>query len=178
MSHMQNSSLIKQDGRFKLVKTSLDHIDYLADKLRKQDLIELEKLEVKPRYALVFPFTASTSITYTLLYDEEPVSMIGTMESYRDDFARIWMLSSENIVKCKRIIVKHSAWMFNLLQAHYFRLHNIIPVENTMTIKWLEMNGFMFGDTHIINDYEFIEFFRCNLEKNIIYNEISKPVMH
>lgn len=51
---MQNSSLIKQDGSFKLVKTSLDHVDYLADKLRKQDLIELEKLEVKPRYALVF----------------------------------------------------------------------------------------------------------------------------
>ena len=102
--------------------------------------------------------------------------MIGTMESYRDDFARIWMLSSENIVKCKRIIAKHSAWMFNLLQAHYFRLHNIIPVENTMTIKWLEMNGFMFGDTHIINDYEFVEFFRCNLEKNIIYNR-HKPWM-
>ena len=92
--------------------------------------------------------------------------MIGTMESYRDDFARIWMLSSENIVKCKRIIAKHSAWMFNLLQAHYFRLHNIIPVENTMTIKWLEMNGFMFGDTHIINDYEFIEFFRLHFSEN------------
>ena len=88
------------------------------------------------------------------------------------------MLSTENITKCKRMIAKHSGWMFDYLQAHYFRIHNIIPVENTMTIKWLEMNGFMFGDTHIINDYEFIEFFRCNFKKNNIYNEISKPVMH
>jgi len=112
------------------------------------------------------------------VHDNEPVSMIGTMESYREDFARIWMLSSKNITKCKRMIAKHSSWMFDLLQGKYFRLHNIIPVENTMTIKWLEMNGFMFGDTHIINDYEFVEFFRRNLEKNIIYNEVSKPVMH
>lgn len=55
MKHMQNSTLIKQDGKTKLVKTTLDHVDYLSDKLRKQDLIELERLEVKPRYALVFP---------------------------------------------------------------------------------------------------------------------------
>tara|TARA_R100001129_G_C5264231_1_gene232147 strand:- start:442 stop:978 length:537 start_codon:yes stop_codon:yes gene_type:complete len=178
MKHMQNSTLIKQDGQTKLVKTTLDHVDYLSDKLRKQDLIELERLEVKPRYALVFPFTSSKSMTYTLIHDNEPVSMIGTMESYREDFARLWMLSTENITKCKRMIAKHSGWMFDYLQAHYFRIHNIIPVENTMTIKWLEMNGFMFGDTHIINDYEFIEFFRCNFKKNNIYNEISKPVMH
>jgi len=172
------SMIIKEDDGLCLVKSTMDHVDYLAPRLRDIDLLELEMLRVEPRYALAYPFTQDGSISYTLLYRKNPIAMMGTVSSWRPDYARVWMLSSGNIRKCRKIIARNTKWMVDLLQGDYARLHNIIPLENMATRKWLQNGGFTFGHKVDINGFIFVEFFRCNSIKNIIYNEMSRPVMH
>ena len=73
------------------VHSNLDHVDYLCVNLRDEDEEELKAMNIDGRYALAFPFTQNHSLTFTILDDETPLAMFGTIPA-RNNEARIWML--------------------------------------------------------------------------------------
>ena len=169
---------IKRIKRLSVVKSNLSHVENLCYKLRKEDIYELNILGITPRYALAYPFTQEGAHTYSLLCDKKVIGMFGTVPDKGMINARVWLLVSDEFKKHKVSIYKGTKDMINLLQSDYTLIYNIIPLKNHITINWLMRSGFSFSEPYKLKGKQFVEFFRCNLKENIIYNEESRPVMH
>ena len=78
--------------------SNLEDVDYLSTNLREIDQEELKILNVDSRYALAFPFTQKHSISYTIIRNDLPLGMFGTIPAKNNE-ARVWMLCSDDFEK-------------------------------------------------------------------------------
>ena len=159
------------------VHSNLDHVDYLCVNLRDEDEEELKAMNIDGRYALAFPFTQNHSLTFTILDDETPLAMFGTIPA-RNNEASIWRLCRNEFQNNYREICRHARDFIELLQSSYSTIYNVVPANNKRTIRFLRFCGFQFGEKININDVDFIKFFRCNSFYNNVNNKESRPVMH
>ena len=81
MDSRNSTDKIMEIGRLSLVKGKLRHIMAVAENMRMEDEFECSLFDVSPLQALIMPFAFESSTTYTLLADETPVALLGTVET-------------------------------------------------------------------------------------------------
>jgi len=179
MDSRNSTDKIMEIGRLSLVKGKLRHIMAVAENMRMEDEFECSLFDVSPLQALIMPFAFESSTTYTLLADETPVALLGTVETETEGVARVWFLATDKLHNHNVSFLKGCKDVIEILQGKYYILENFVPVENQSTINWLKWCGFVFDETgYSHNNYRFLKFIRCNINKSMSYNEMSQPIYH
>lgn len=124
---------------------TLEDADYLAARLRHEDLQEL--------IAAGSP-SALTSLKAGILFsrpalsivdaNDKAVTMFGVAPSGDPFVGFVWLLSSDVIDKNKTKFLRHSRKWLEALHKDYPVLTNRVDARNTVHIKWLEWLGFTF----------------------------------
>lgn len=125
--------------------STLDDADYLAPRLRDEDLQEL--------IAAGSP-DALTTLKAGVLFskpalsvvdaDDRAVTMFGVCPSSDPFIGYIWLLSSDVLDRNKMKFLRHCKQWLEALHKHYPVLTNRVDARNTVHIKWLEWMGFTF----------------------------------
>ena len=158
-------SILGKYGDAEIVKVKLSHAEYLQHHLRETDRRECLIANCTPWRALLYPLKSKSAETYTTLIDDIPVMMFGVVPIDQYNVGRIWMLCSDKIEERQKSFVKFSYDVVEYFQNKYYLLENIVPVEHTKTIKWLEYLGFFIHrKPFLINEYKVYRFVRCQSE--------------
>ena len=158
-------SILGKYRNAEIVKAKLSHAEYLQHHLRETDRRECMIANCTPCRALLYPLKSKSAETYTTLIDDIPVMMFGDVPIDQYNVGRIWMLCSDKIEERQKSFVKFSYDVVEYFQNKYYLLENIVPVEHTKTIKWLEYLGFFIHrKPFLINEYKVYRFVRCQSE--------------
>lgn len=170
---------IMQIGELSLVKGQLSHIMRVAENMRMEDEFECSLFDVSPLEALLLPFAVNSKTTYTLMANNKPIALMGTVKTDMPKIGRVWFLATNELYEHQVSFLKGTKDVVDLLQGDYSMIENFIPIECDNTRKWLEWAGFVFdNEIYYLNNYKFHKFIRCNLNKNMSYNEMSQPIYH
>ena len=179
MDLRNSTDKIMEIGKLSLIKGRLSHVMAVAENMRIEDEFECSLFDISPMQALLMPFAFESSITYTLVAGDKPVALMGTVETEKAGTARVWFLATEELHKHNVSFLKGCKDVIELLQNKYHTLENFVPIENQSTIKWLKWCGFLFDESYYShNNYKFLKFIRCNVNKSMSYNEMSQPIYH
>jgi hypothetical protein len=134
----------------------LQDITKLNPNFRKEDKDEVKALGIRPRTALMQGYLNGPC--FTGLYEDSILCMYGVVPVGED--GRIWMLSSDLVLRHKMAICRISRREVNRFKLNYRVLFNVVDERNELTMKWLKWLGFSFGATHLIgkNKQSFKEF--------------------
>lgn len=158
-------SILGKYADAEIVKAKLSHAEYLQHHLRETDRRECQISNCTPWRALLYPLKAKKAETYTTLIDGLPVMMFGVVPIDGFNVGRIWMLCSDKVEDKQKSFVKFSYDVVEHFQNKYYLLENIVPIEHTKTIKWLEYLGFFIHrKPFLINEYKVFRFVRCQRE--------------
>ena len=158
-------SILGKYGNGEIVKAKLSHAEYLQHHLRETDRRECLIANCTPWRALLYPLKSKSAETYTTLIDVVPAMMFGVVPIDQYNVGRIWMLCSDQVEEHQKSFVKFSYNIVEYFQNKYYLLENIVPVEHTKTIKWLEYLGFFIHrKPFLINEYKVYRFVRCQSE--------------
>tara|TARA_R100001510_G_C7651328_1_gene208990 strand:+ start:2131 stop:2643 length:513 start_codon:yes stop_codon:yes gene_type:complete len=158
-------SILGKYGNGEIVKAKLSHAEYLQHHLRETDRRECLIANCTPWRALLYPLKSKSAETYTTLIDDVPAMMFGVVPIDQYNVGRIWMLCSDQVEEHQKSFVKFSYNIVEYFQNKYYLLENIVPVEHTKTIKWLEYLGFFIHrKPFLINEYKVYRFVRCQSE--------------
>ena len=159
-------SAFHKDGDVEIVRATSEHAAYLQHRLRPTDIRECMIAGASPWAALHTPLTDKHGKTWTILFNGEPACMYGVSTvSEEDDLssAIIWLLGSDLVEKESRKFLKVTRQIVDYLQDRYDLLENVVPIDHTRTLKWLDWLGFYFSDqTTTINGFSCVRFVRCN----------------
>lgn len=130
-------SLYYNDGHVKVRKSIIEDIDFLADRLRIEDINEVWASDhMSPRAALEQSFNES-SHCFTI-ENGMPIAMFGiSPENLLGTDAVIWFLSSDDIEKIKYRFLKCSKFFIDTLLDVYPVLYNYVDFRNKKSIDWL-----------------------------------------
>ena len=144
-------------------KSTLMDVFDLKDRLREDDINELQALGSNPQKALLRGYIYSNKC-YSVFEEDKIIGMFGYSDfNMPKDTCSIWFLGSEESVKhpiafCKigRDFIENDALV------RYKIAMNRVYTENIKHIKWLDRMGVIFiWDTPIeINGKQFIEFYK------------------
>jgi len=153
------------DGDIKITNSTLDHADYLQNHLRLTDVRECMIHGATPWRALHYPLKRSDAVTWTALYQDVPVCMFGVVPiSSEDGFktGSIWLLGTHMIDEHPRKFLPVSRKMLNYIAEDWDVLENVVPIDHTKTLNWLNWLDFMFGEDVVkINGFACVRFVRC-----------------
>lgn len=120
---------------------------------------------ITPWKALHIPIADCPTETWTFLHKDTPLAMGGVVQIFYDEYVRcgsVWMLGSYDISKHARMFMKLSHKMLDYLLTRYDYLENVVPVDHTHTLRYLNNLGFMFAEEPtIVNGFTCIRFVRC-----------------
>ncbi len=133
---------------------SVEDVDYLAPRLRAQDLAEVHSMHT-PHDALMLGLASGQA--YTLLVDDEPVGIFGSCE-VDEGLLSIWLVGSDKILKIKRDLVTYGKLFANTLIGDYDYGSNAVWEENHVSRRWLEHLGAKFEDPILIDNKNFLPF--------------------
>jgi hypothetical protein len=157
------------EGDVKIVKANSEHAGYLQHHLRPYDLRECVIHGSTAWRALHQPLRLKGAHTWTVLYKDSPVCMFGVVPIVIDESvssATVWMLGATQLDEVPVRFVKVAQQVVDWLQTQYDLLENVVPVDHTKTIAWLDHLGFMFAEEPtIVNGFQCLRFVRC--EKSI-----------
>tara|TARA_E500000305_G_C3976147_1_gene214439 strand:+ start:261 stop:800 length:540 start_codon:yes stop_codon:yes gene_type:complete len=158
----------------RVVDATIEHAGYLQHHLRPTDIRECMIVGASPWIALHEPLRDPNGQTWTIIINNQPCAMFGVSdicfdEEYRS--AAIWLLGSnlceEEPLKFCRVTKR----IIDMLLIDYDILENLVPIDHTKTIKWLNWLGFEFAKKPTtINGFQCVRFVRCNLSKNVAWN--------
>ncbi len=138
---------------FRVDEALVEDVDYLATRLRAQDLAEIHS-DHTAHDALMTGLFAGDS--YTILVNEVPVGMFGCCEV--EGLLSVWLLGSDAILKIRKsLVVFGRAFVDALIGNHEFGC-NAVWIENEASIKWLKHIGAEFGDPVNIDNKKFLPF--------------------
>lgn len=133
---------------------SVEDVDYLAPRLRQQDLEEVHSMHTA-HDALMLGL--ATGEAYTLLVDEEPVGMFGSCE-VDEGLLSIWLVGSDAILKIKRDLVTYGKLFANSLIGEYDYASNAVWEKNLVSRRWLEHLDAKFEEPVAIDGKNFLPF--------------------
>jgi hypothetical protein len=126
--------------------SKIEDTDYLAGRLRKADLQEIEAARGEdPLTALQYGFKIS-KVCFTAIDDYlQPIAIFGVVPD--EDNVRIglvWLLGTDDLVRHSFFFLRKSReWLKKLLQ-QYDVLWNYVDARNEVHIRWLKWCGFSF----------------------------------
>ena len=154
-------TIIKYDT-FDVVQAHPDHAEYLAERLRPDDLKECEALGKTPIEALMSAFEHDRATLTAVDKNNKPIAMFGIGEDL--DMPYIWLLGTEDLIKkSKRDFIKHSKnWVEELVKITDGCAGNIVYKYNRMAVRWLRWVGANFLKEIEINGEPFYQFIIIN----------------
>lgn len=113
----------------------------VARTMRPEDAREVAKMGFEPEEALMRSLAAS-SIAWTAVYRFKPVCIFGLApDSVLGARARLWLLGSERLEKCKLSYFKTCKRAVEGLLSRYPVLWNVVDPEYDRAHKWLTKLG-------------------------------------
>jgi hypothetical protein len=132
-------------------KTEEADIDFIAPRLRKADLIEMNSFhdECKdPADILKKGFYLSGDDCWTITTkDGTPVAIFGVTK-VSHFFGAVWMMGTNQIKDIHMDFIRHCRSWIPVLHEKYPLLGNVVYAKNDIHIKWLKFMGFRFIKKH------------------------------
>ncbi len=118
-------------------------IKSMKGKLRKQDIIEIEKMTGRDPYQVLVHSYRKSEVAYVGLIDGEIACAWGVShESILADAAHIWLLSTPVMERAPVPVARRTRKELKKILNIYPCLENYVDAEYTMCVKWLKWLGF------------------------------------
>jgi hypothetical protein len=125
----------------KLVPVRDEHLVFLSDNLRKQDLIEINCSH--PNGNVLDLIRTSVSVSdevMVALKDETPIAVFGVSKLPVGGCP--WLLGTDELAKHPKMVVSISKPMVERWLKTYGFLTNFVHIDNKISIRWLTSLGF------------------------------------
>lgn len=121
--------------------------DIALMELREPDRQEVLALGVEPQEALQLSLQNST-MAFTAFNNGNPLAMFGVAPvTILGDRAIVWLLTTNEVNKCKKTFAKYSRLFRDYFLQHYPILENYVDARYKTSINWLKWCGAEFGHT-------------------------------
>lgn len=145
---------------FKLYPASFKLALEVADRLREEDVRELETATGVSAQEAVFRSLAASAATWVAYWKGQPHSIFGVSDDPKDDDkGLIWMVGTPLIEKTPIATYKSASSFIEGLFFGYDELWNLYDTRNTLHGKWLKALGATFGPVVLVNDAPFQYFY-------------------
>ena len=140
----------------KIVVAHPRHIPYLAQNIRKEDLLEVACMSGNPEKAFEQALENDIATLTVLDPQDIPYAMFGVGKCNEETY--IWMLGTNDVTKYKFEFLKRCRdWVWAFVD-EYEKVFNFVHVDNTLAIKWLAWCKATFSDEFEINGQKFMKF--------------------
>jgi len=141
---------------YKVVVAHPRHIPYLAEHIRKEDLLEISCFNHKPTEVFQTALEQDESTFTVLTPDGVPFAMFGAGKIEEETY--IWMLGTDDVRKHAMAFMKYSReWVWGFVGI-YEKVCNYVHSENKLALKWLDWCGADFTTQIEINGELFFKF--------------------
>ena len=148
------------DNKLIIKKSKLQDVFNLKDRLRKDDIEELEALGSNPQTALLRGYIYSEEC-FSVFEGDKIIGMFGRSSfNMPVDICSIWFLGSDECLKHPVSFVKQGFKFINESLKIYRVIQNKVYAKNLSHIKWLKRLGVTFMQPQLINGNEFIQFYK------------------
>ena len=140
-----------QEPMITVADTLPDHVRSLGVNLRERDIIAASKFRVAPHRALWRVYKNSL-ISKTVFVDGEVVAIFGLGGTFLGKNGNPWFVASPLVEDYPmKLAFRYRSELKNMLK--YFPiLEDWVDVEDTKTIRLLEILGFKFAEEKTVND--------------------------
>ncbi len=140
----------------KIVVAHPRHIPYLAQNIRKADLLEVACMSGNPKKAFEQALENDIATLTVLDPQDIPYAMFGVGKCNEETY--IWMLGTNDVTKYKFEFLKRCRdWVWAFVD-EYEEVFNFVHVDNTLAIKWLTWCKATFSNEFEINGQKFMKF--------------------
>jgi hypothetical protein len=177
---MASQKSIRADyGPLKVKRATASHAGKLQHLLRVTDLRECMIHGATPWRALHYPLTVDGASTYSIMFGKTPICMGGVVPIDVDGDTRIgsiWLLGSSVIEDHPLNFHRAIKDLLDMYQLQWDILENVVPLDHSRTIKWLDSLGFHFAiNPTIVNGYAVLRFVRCASHIEVSFEEDERP---
>ena len=166
-------------GPLKVKRATATHAGKLQHHLRVTDLRECMIHGATPWRALHYPLTVEGASTYSIMLDRTPICMGGIVPidvASETRIASIWMLGSNLIEEHPKNFHKAIKDLLNMYQLEWDILENVVPLDHSRTIRWLDSLGFHFAvNPTVVNGFTVLRFVRCASHIEVSFEEDERP---
>ena len=118
-------------------------IKEMKGKLRKEDVLEIERKTGREPYRVLIESYRKSDIAFVGLVDNEIACAWGVAkESILSDESTIWLLSTEVMKKAPVAVAKKTKMELDKLLQVYPKIGNYVDSEYSLCIRWLCWLGF------------------------------------
>ena len=115
----------------------------MKEKLRKEDILEIERKTGREPYHVLVESYRKSDIAFVGLIDNEIACAWGVAkESILSDESTIWLLSTEMMKKAPVAVAKKTKKELEKLLQIYPKIGNYVDSEYRLCIRWLRWLGF------------------------------------
>ena len=133
----------------KITKKSL--LEFLKN-LRDEDLLELKEfLKNNTLEEFFFDCFDENNLTYFLKTKDNKPLALGGAYVVNDKCAKIWLLTTKEIFKCKIAVFKYVKNKIETFKQRFDILYNFIFISNFSSLVWLKRCGFEVLDLNVSN---------------------------
>lgn len=129
--------------QYAIVPTTEDHIEFVAEHMREDDINEVYASSgLSPYVALRFSCKMSDPC-YTGTADDEPVCIFGVVpKSMLSDTGVPWLLGTDAVSRHARAFLRRNKKVVKQWRERFELLENYVDARNKKSIAWLEWLGF------------------------------------
>jgi hypothetical protein len=167
--------IISRGGSY-LTPMTEDHIDELVRVLAFENVRELAMSgQTNIREALEEMY--STCEMYVVRSKEGDLLCMGGL-SYNDDWPQLFAMFSRRMKENFHLMARGSKMLINFLDKTQEGMTMTILSEYAPMINWAAWLGFEPIGISEDKNIKYVEFVRCNPNKNNVYNSASRPATH
>ncbi len=154
------------------------HIDEIDITLSPENKREL-KLLGYPTTRAALDLMYREAQAYVVKTEGGPIIMTGGLLFNEDqDIPQMFAMFSNNAFQNFTLLARGSRMLLEYLTSYHPKLSMTILGDYDGVKRWAEWLGFEPVGVFHINENKYIEFIYCNLNKNCVYDEPQRPVIH
>ena len=169
---------ILKRGDFYLTCLHSYHIEEIENNLSKENRRELILLGY-PSINEALTKMYHEAQAYVVKREGGPIIMTGGLFFNEDqDTPQMFAMFSEKAFDNYMLLARGSKMLLEYLTGYHPRLSMTILGDYEGMIKWATWLGFETVGVFTVGENKYYEFIYCNLDKNCVYDEPQRPVIH
>lgn len=154
------------------------HLDEIAENMSQENKRELKLLGYTDIRAAVSEMY-ETSEAYIVRKEGGPILFVGGLWYAEDqDYPQMFALFMNEAMKNHMVLARGSKMLVNYLSATNDHMTMTILSDYEGMLNWALWLGFEPMGTITSGYNKYVEFIRCNLDANCVYDKSPRPVMH